>query len=73
MKVDDVPHVHLCFRCGEVEGEYEFDENSAVQKCNSCGDHGVITVQQGMDILNELVLRNVVVLQEISEVGYLDE
>lgn len=73
MNLDEVVDVHICFRCGEVEGDYDYDPTSASQLCKNCGEHGVITVQQSMDILNELVLEERIKIRAVSETGYFDD
>lgn len=70
MDNEEILTTRVCYRCGAVNGDYTFNDLSAIHHCGECGEEGVVTVQQTMDILNQLVLDGTIVLEEISEIGY---
>ena len=68
---DGILDTHVCYRCGSVNGEFVFDELSAVHHCGECGAEGVITFRQSIDILNQLVLSGTIKdITDHTELGY---
>lgn len=70
MNNDDVPYVTACFRCGTILPPFETDPSHAVYKCECCGERGVITIRQALDIINDHVLTKEVNIEELTEEGY---
>lgn len=68
MYLDDPRSLRSCFRCGEIGGEYILDEGSGVAKCGSCGEHGVVSLIQALDLLNELHAKGMIInVEDIEE------
>lgn len=61
-----------CFRCGTLGGAwYEID--GGVRSCCECGEPGILTLQQALDMLNDIYLKHnqeVVDLMEGGEEEY---
>lgn len=49
--------VHGCFRCGEIGGDFELDEQGFCI-CSSCGERSIVSFQQALDLLNDFYLHN---------------
>lgn len=55
--IEDPNSLYGCFRCGKIMGEIEQDELTTYYKCMECGEIGVVSFQQGLDIINDMYRR----------------
>lgn len=47
-----------CYRCGAINGPLkEWDEEQTRPTCDECGESAIVTMQEAMDILNDLHLK----------------
>jgi DNA-directed RNA polymerase subunit RPC12/RpoP len=61
----EVETTYGCFRCGSLRLPVRSDDPAA---CSECGERGIVTFRQAMDILNEMHLRSRKQLDEVLEV-----
>ena len=47
-----------CFRCGAYRPAGTVDTLTNKQVCEECGEEGIVTFQQALDMLNEYWVRN---------------
>jgi DNA-directed RNA polymerase subunit RPC12/RpoP len=58
-----------CFRCGAIRPEIRTDDNEH-QYCKECGERGIVSQKQALDMLNEIYRRN---RRQVMDVIDLDE
>lgn len=61
MYVEDANELWACFRCGAQQPDMSEDEATGLPICGECGEHGVVTFQLALDILNDMYLKEVFV------------
>lgn len=54
--VEDFTSLYGCFRCGEINGDIKEDLDQRYI-CDNCGERGVVTFVNALDILNETYIR----------------
>lgn len=67
---ESIGSIYGCFRCGEMLGELEGDEEGTAV-CQSCGSTSIMTFQMALDTINELYVAGVFTL-EPTDADYID-
>jgi len=55
--VENWNSVWACFRCGKVAGDVRKDSEEGPWICEECGESGIVTIPQALDIINDFYLR----------------
>ena len=55
MYIEDPEQIYGCFRCGELMGDIREGDQGSV--CEGCGEAAIMTLQNSLDIINDLYLR----------------
>lgn len=64
----DVETLYGCFRCGALQPPLRHDLSEDIVRCGECGERGVVTFRQALDILNEMHLKNRRQLEDVLDV-----
>ena len=54
--IEDVNQLYGCFRCGRIMGDLKKEHEDAFPTCGECGENGVVTFVQALDLLNDVHL-----------------
>lgn len=50
----EVEKTYGCFRCGVLQGPISYDKVTERVSCGECGERGIVSFKQALDMLNEL-------------------
>lgn len=62
--------IYGCFRCGAIKPPLRHDLTTDKVYCGECGERGVVTFQQALDMLNDIYRRDP---KDVIEALELDE
>lgn len=54
--------IHGCFRCGEINGEFEYDEMGFAY-CLHCDERSIVSFRQSLDLLNDFYIRGHAIIE----------
>lgn len=64
----EVETLYGCFRCGSIRSTLKHSLSEDLVLCGECGERGVVTFRQALDILNEIHLKNKHQLDDVLDV-----
>lgn len=54
----DVEQEYGCYRCGTVRPIVETHKSTGEVRCGNCGEAGIVTLRQSLDIVNDYYIRH---------------
>jgi len=69
--VEDPTKLYACYRCGEMMGEIRESEGVYGYICESCGEQGIVSFLNALDILNDMYVKGELHLN--GEDQYIDD
>jgi len=70
--VEEPEQIYGCWRCGELMGEIRESEGSYGYICESCGEQGIVSFLNALDMLNDMYLKGDISPNEEEDI-YLDD